>query len=134
MPNAALNQTNPNGAAFGAQDVAIGGVSWKVDALSIERMSRWVVINDSRGRPKKQFGTEEVPLCTVTLQWVGNVSGAAEDGTGMGGANVAPPPLFAVFATVVAGVTTNWIIEKVGTVFQAGGESKINIGARYELP
>jgi hypothetical protein len=133
MPNPALGQFNDNGAAFGAQDVTIGGVVWTVDALSIERMSRWVVLNDSRGRPKRQFGTEEIPLCPLTLQWVGNATGAGLDGTGMGGATVAAPALFAEFPTTIAGTTNTWILEKVGAVFSANGESKINCGGRYKL-
>lgn len=134
MPaNPALGQFNDNGAAAGSQDIVIGGVTWSTDALNFERMSRWVVINDSRGRAKRQIGTEEIPLLTITLQWVGNASGAGTDGSGMGGANVAPPALFATFTVTIVSVTTTWVIEKVGLVFSAGGESKINIGARYQL-
>lgn len=133
MPNPALGQTNPDGAAFGAQDVVIGGVTWSVDSMSYERMSRWVVVNDSRGRPKRQIGTEEIPLLPITLQWVGNVTGAGLDGTGMGGPSVAAPAMFAEFTITINGATTTWIIEKVGLVFSASGESKINIGGRYKL-
>lgn len=133
MPNPALGQFNDNSAAAGAQDVTIGGYVWSVDALNYERMSRWVVINDSRGRAKRQFGTEEVPTLTITLQWVGNPTGAGTDGTGMGGVNVNPPALFASFTIAINAVTTTWIIEKVGLVFSAAGESKINVGARYQL-
>lgn len=133
MPNPALGQFNDNGAAHGAQDVIIGGVVWSVDALNYERMSRWVVINDSRGRPKRQIGTEEVPIVSITLQWVGNATGSATDGTGMGGVNVNPPAMFATFNIAINGVSTTWIIEKVGLVFSANGEAKINVGARYQL-
>lgn len=131
--NPALGQTNDNGAAFGAQDVVISGVTWTVDSMSFERMSRFVVINDSRGRPKRQFGTEEIPLLPITLQWVGNASGSGTDGTGMGGPTVSPPALFVEFTTTINGVTVTWILEKVGAVFTANGEAKINCGARYKL-
>lgn len=131
--NPALGQTNDNGAAFGARDFVIGGVTWSADAATYERMSRWVVINDSRGRPKRQFGTEEVPLLTITLQWVGNATGTGTDGTGMGGANINPPALFSEFTDTINGVAVTWILDKVGAVFSAAGEAKINCGARYKL-
>jgi hypothetical protein len=133
MSNPALGQYNDNGAAYGARDVTISGIVWSVDALNYERMSKWVVINDSRGRPKRQIGTEEIPLLTITLQWVGNATGVGTDGTGMGGVNVDPPPLFAEFTDTMNGKTVTWILEKVGAVFSANGESKINVGARYKL-
>jgi hypothetical protein len=133
MPNPALGQYNDNGAAFGAFDVTIAGVVWTVDAVSHERMSKWVVINDSRGRAKRQIGTEEIPLLPLTLQWVGNPTGAGTDGTGMGGPNIDPPALFAEFTTTINGKTTTWILEKVGAVFGANTEAKVNCGGRYKL-
>ena len=46
---------------------------------------------------------------------------------------VVPPAMFATFTALIGGVAITFIIDKVGLVFTSGGESKINIGARYKL-
>lgn len=132
--NPALQTYNADGGvAFGAQDVVIGGVTWTVDALSMERMSTWIVTKNSVSRPNKQAGQEEVPLIPITLQWVGATSGTQTDGTGIGSPTVVPPAMFANFTVLIGGVNITVIIEKVGLIFTNAGESKINIGCRYRL-
>lgn len=116
---------NDGGVVFGSQVVTIDDradaeQTYIAEAFTLDDPSNWIVRKDEVGVPNGQFGVDDVPTGSLTLQ--------LEDAT------VKLPKKFAEFdATEVGGSTVTLIVAKVGQAFQHDGETKVTIDVRAKL-
>lgn len=124
MPDAAGTK-NDGGVVFGSQEVSIkdrddSNQDYILEQFSLDDPSNWVVRKNAVGVPNGQFGVDEVPTGSATLQ--------------LADETVKLPKKFAEFTAVeVGGTSVTLIVAKVGQTFQHDGETKVSIDVRAKI-
>lgn len=124
MPDAAGTK-NDGGVVFGSQVLSIddrddNAQDYIAEAFSLDDPSNWVVRKNEVGVPNGQFGVDDVPTGSCTLQ--------------LADSTVKLPKKYAEFSAVeVGGTEVDLIVAKIGQAFQHDGETKVTIDIRAKL-
>ena len=124
MPDAAGTK-NDGGVVFGSQVLSIADrdgspQDYIAESFSLDDPSNWFVRKGVVGVPNGQFGVDDVPTGSATLQ--------LEDDT------VKLPKKYDEFSALeVGGSSVDLIVARVGQAFTNDGETKVTIDIRAKL-